>query len=119
MGQGKGLYGQSQGNESRIAGRHNGSMIGAEALLDSILVEGEILTTWTGFWQCGASASLTSDIARVRKEWLASYLEGGELANGKPLTESVYRELVERRIASLITRATFGNPGKGARRRRV
>jgi hypothetical protein len=104
MGQGKGLYGQSQGNESRIAGRHNGSMIGAEALLDSILVEGEILTTWTGFWQCGASASLTSDIARVRKEWLASYLEG---------------ELVERRIASLITRATFGNPGKGARRRRV
>lgn len=114
---GKGLYGENQGNESRGAGRHQGLVIGAEKLEETQLVEGEIESRWRGFWQVGATGSLSTDVERTREAWLAGFLPGGELPNGKEITAEVWRGLVNGRIASILTRATFGPPAKGSRRR--
>jgi hypothetical protein len=109
---GKGLYGCVQGNETRAAGRHNGAVIAQEAMEEHELCVAGILTAWTGFWQLKAFDSLELDIQRVRKLWLESYWPGGDL------TYSQHENLVERKIKGLTAQATFGDPGKGARRRR-
>jgi hypothetical protein len=115
----QGLYGLPQGNESRAAGRHNGAVMAQEKLDETMLVEGDVQARWQGFWQVGANASLELDVRKTREAWLASFLPGGELPNGKEITEDVWRKLVNERINSILTRATFGPPGKGARKRRV
>jgi hypothetical protein len=115
----QGLYGLPQGNESRGAGRHQHLTIGAERLDETQLVEGEVETRWRGFWQTGANESLREDVDRTRQAWLNGFLPGGELPNGREITEDIYRNLVNGRITSILTRATFGPPGKGSRRRVV
>lgn len=117
MSTGRGLYGQKEGHETRAAGRHNGAIIGAERLEETQLVEGEVESRWRGFWQVGATKSLELDVDKTRAAWLAGFLPGGELPNGKEITEEVWRGLVNGRISSILTRATFGPPAKGSRRR--
>lgn len=114
---GKGLYGLPQGNESRGAGRHEHLTIGAERLEETQLVEGAVETRWRGFWQLAAHESLSQDVERTRQAWLDGFLSGGELPNGQEITKEVYRLRVNQRIAAILTRATFGPPGKGSRRR--
>lgn len=114
---GKGLYGEFQGNETRGAGRHQGAVIGKEKLEETQLIEGEIETRWRGFWQVGATDSLNLDVERTRAAWLAGFLSGGELPNGREITEEVWRGLVNGRIQNILTRATFGPPSRGTRRR--
>jgi hypothetical protein len=114
---GKGLYGENQGNETRGAGRHQSLVIGQEKLDETQLIEGEVESRWRGFWHLGATTSLELDVDKTRAAWLAGFLPGGELPNGKEITEEVWRGLVNGRIQSILTRATFGPPAKGSRRR--
>jgi hypothetical protein len=99
---GKGLYGQNQGNESRVAGRHNGHVIAAEIAADNQLVEGEIKERWKTFYQLGMWQTLQGDVESVRAQWLKEFAPAG------PVTEQSNREKVCQRINTILTQATFG-----------
>jgi len=111
----KGIYGCSQGDENRAAGRHNGVAMMAERMADNEICEGDVLADWKGYYQLGAWDTLQLESERVTAEWLAAIPEGED--PGK------WRTSVLGRIASLMTQATFGksaarHPKKARRPRR-
>ena len=108
---GQGLYGTNQGNETRAAGRHQADVVASEAAEMREIDYREILLTWTGLWQCNATTALERDVNRIREQWLAEFWDGGDL------DKEQYRRRVETNIQGLLAQATFGDPGKGSRRR--
>lgn len=101
---GNGIYGENQGDESRSAGRHNGQAMMDERLTDNELVEGEVVQTLRNLWNSGVLSLFDGEVNKIRDQWLAAFIPGG------PVSEADYRDRVEKRLQSIITRATVGDP---------
>lgn len=125
---GNGIYGENQGDENRAAGRHNGTAMMEERIEENALVEGEVVQGpyrvgvklytigWKGMFQTGQWDTFNTAVEEVRQQWYSEFLmpplEEGEEAEKYVKrvirAETTYRQLVEGRIASMITSATVG-----------
>jgi hypothetical protein len=109
---GKGIYGDLQGDESRVAGRGNTTDMMQDHLRDNDICEGDVVATLRMLWNGGVMSLFNGEVDKIRQQWLgmSPHLEEGEVKEGEERAHRKYRDRLEERIQACISRATVGNP---------